>query len=177
MFSLHPHFKSSLHGPFVSWLGRQVFILVTGVRFPYGLQPLKSNKTLLYAYNHHIRQIEGFSFDSTKLGSSPDFAHNTIRAYKSSLNSLTRYLNGTATFSKFQDIKLSKLDYKFTALPGGLRGYDCTYYDVGIYGYWWSSTEYSTSDAFSRYVYYSYSIVLRFGSSKQSGFSVRCLRD
>ncbi len=26
------------NGPFVSGLGRQVFILVTGVRFPYGLR-------------------------------------------------------------------------------------------------------------------------------------------
>ena len=82
---------------------------------------LQNNKTLLFAYNHHIRHIEGFSINTTKLGSSPkhavttfnksqdklpDFAHNTIRAYKSSLNSLTRYLNGT-------DIKLSKLDYQF----------------------------------------------------------------
>jgi site-specific recombinase XerD len=66
----------------------------------------QTNKTLLYAYNHYIRHIEGFSIDSPKIGSSPDFAYNTIRAYKSSLNSLNRYLNGN-------DIKLSKLDYRF----------------------------------------------------------------
>ena len=57
-----------------------------------------SNKTLLYAYNYHVSSIGG-SFVN-------DFAHNTIRGYKSSLNSLTRYLKGT-------DIQLSKLDYKF----------------------------------------------------------------
>ena len=67
---------------------------------------LSKNKTLLYAYNHYIRHIEGFSYECTGLGSSPDFAYNTIRAYKSSLNSINRYLNGN-------DIKLSKLDYKF----------------------------------------------------------------
>jgi site-specific recombinase XerD len=66
----------------------------------------KSNKTLLYAYNQHIKHIEGFSFDTTKLGTIPDFTYNTIRGYKSSLNSLNRYLNG-------KDINLSKLDYKF----------------------------------------------------------------
>ena len=83
--------------------------------------PYKNNKTLLYAYNHHIRHIEGFFNEGTRLGSIPnmvherlpkfsrglpDFAHNTIRGYKSSFNSLSRYLNGT-------DIKLSQLDYRF----------------------------------------------------------------
>ncbi len=29
----------------------------------------------------------------------------------------------------------------FTALPGGIRYSDCTFYYVGLYGYWWSSTE------------------------------------
>ena len=83
--------------------------------------PYKNNKTLLYAYNHHIRHIEGFSIEGTILGSIPkmvherlpkfsrglpDFAHNTFRGSESSFNSLSRYLNGT-------DIKLSKLDYRF----------------------------------------------------------------
>jgi len=57
-----------------------------------------SNKTLLYAYNYQVSSIEG-SFVN-------DFAYNTIRGYKSSLNSLNRYLKGS-------DIMLSKLDYKF----------------------------------------------------------------
>jgi hypothetical protein len=41
---------------------------------------LSKNKTLLYAYNHYIRHIEGFSYECTGLGSSPDFAYNTLRA-------------------------------------------------------------------------------------------------
>ena len=49
----------------------------------------QKNTTLLFAYNHHIRHIEGFSFDATGLGSSPDSAYNPIRSYKSSLNSLS----------------------------------------------------------------------------------------
>ncbi|MGD0754583.1 MAG: FISUMP domain-containing protein [Bacteroidales bacterium] len=35
----------------------------------------------------------------------------------------------------------------FTAVPGGYRYDNGKYYHVGIYGIWWSSTEYSTSDA------------------------------
>jgi hypothetical protein len=66
----------------------------------------QKNRTLLFAYNPHFWHIEGFSFDTTGLGSSPDFTYNTIRAYKSSWNSLSRYLNSN-------DIELSKLDYGF----------------------------------------------------------------
>ncbi len=62
------------------------------------LNRLFRHKTLLYAYNHHVKYLEGFS--------SLDYAHNTVRGYKSSLNSILRYLNGT-------DVKLNKLDYSF----------------------------------------------------------------
>ena len=63
----------------------------------------------------------------------------------------------------------------FTALPGGFRG-NGAYSDIGNYGYWWSSTEYSTADAWSRYVNYNYSVT-RYYAFEQYGFSVRCVRD
>jgi len=65
----------------------------------------------------------------------------------------------------------------FTALPGGYRGNDGSYYFIGNYGYWWSSTEYSTSGAWYRYVFYSNSYVSKNLSYERNGFSVRCLRD
>ena len=65
----------------------------------------------------------------------------------------------------------------FTALPGGNRYYDGTYDDIGNYGYWWSSTEYSTTDAWYRYMYYNNTNVVRNNFDKQNGFSVRCVRD
>jgi uncharacterized protein (TIGR02145 family) len=65
----------------------------------------------------------------------------------------------------------------FTALPGGYRYSFGTYENIGKGGYWWSSTEYSTTGAFYRDVYYSYSNVFSNSVSKQSGFSVRCIRD
>jgi len=68
--------------------------------------PCQHIPTLLVAYVHHIRHLEGFVICSNDLGSSPDFAHNTIRGYKSSMHSLIRYMNG-------YDIELSKLDYRF----------------------------------------------------------------
>ena len=66
----------------------------------------------------------------------------------------------------------------FTALPGGHRYYDGTYYGIGSYGYWWSSTEYSTtSSAWYRFMYYSLASVYRYYYDKPSGYSVRCVRD
>ena len=66
----------------------------------------------------------------------------------------------------------------FTALPGG----DCLYGNssfrgVGYSGYWWGSTEYSSSGAYSRYLIYNYANVHVYFSYKSSGFSVPCLRN
>jgi uncharacterized protein (TIGR02145 family) len=65
----------------------------------------------------------------------------------------------------------------FTALPGGGRNDYGTYVYIGDYGYWWSSTEGATTYARSRYVGYNISNVLSYNDFKQSGFSVRCVRD
>jgi uncharacterized protein (TIGR02145 family) len=65
----------------------------------------------------------------------------------------------------------------FFALPGGYIGSNGTFDEVGHYGYWWSSTEYSTKRAFSRTLYYLYDPVYRSKESKKDGFSVRCIRD
>ena len=65
----------------------------------------------------------------------------------------------------------------FSGLPGGLRSLNGTFYYIGNYGYWWSSTENLTSGAWSRYLYYNLSDVYRDYVNKTSGFSVRCLRD
>ena len=61
----------------------------------------------------------------------------------------------------------------FTALPGGYRS--CStglFYDLGSRGNWWTSTE-----ALSRALSYSYANIDRYGSLKQYGFSVRCVKD
>lgn len=65
----------------------------------------------------------------------------------------------------------------FTAIPGGFRDYDGTFYNVGSHNYWWSISEYTASTAWYRNVYYANSIVYRRNYSKNAGFSVRCLRD
>ena len=64
----------------------------------------------------------------------------------------------------------------FTSLPGGFYYVDSFIY-LGSDGNWWSSTEYSSSSAWIRYMYYDNGIVYRYNDSKTRGFSARCLRD
>ncbi|MBN2425914.1 MAG: fibrobacter succinogenes major paralogous domain-containing protein, partial [Calditrichaceae bacterium] len=65
----------------------------------------------------------------------------------------------------------------FTALPGGSRYFDGTFYSMCLYGYWWSSTESSSDYAWYRSLGYDYSRVYRDDKYKQYGFSVRLVRD
>ena len=66
----------------------------------------------------------------------------------------------------------------FSGLPGGGRGSDGgPFGDVGYSGYWWSSSESSTTSAWFRLRLYLYGDVYRGSDDKGDGFSVRCLRD
>jgi uncharacterized protein (TIGR02145 family) len=67
----------------------------------------------------------------------------------------------------------------FTALPGGTRSLNGYFFHIGSYGLWWSATEPSTNPngAWYRGINYSLSDVGRSVSSKETGFSVGCVRD
>ena len=65
----------------------------------------------------------------------------------------------------------------FNGLPGGGRSSDGTFNVIGNYGYWWSSSEVNTANAWYRDLYYNHSIATRYYYNKSFGFSVRCLRD
>ena len=65
----------------------------------------------------------------------------------------------------------------FTALPGGYRLSYGAFGDVGLGGAWWSSTEGDPCNAWGRFMGYGGSGVYRGSTSKDNGFSVRCLRD
>ena len=64
-----------------------------------------------------------------------------------------------------------------SGLPGGNRYYNGSFVSIGNYGNWWSSTEYSTTNAWTRHLHYYLANVYRFYNYKVHGFSVRCLRD
>jgi uncharacterized protein (TIGR02145 family) len=67
----------------------------------------------------------------------------------------------------------------FSGQPGGNRFADYGQFtSIGQYGYWWSSTESTSTGAWTRGLGYdSGSSVGRGSNNKRNGFSVRCLRD
>ena len=67
----------------------------------------------------------------------------------------------------------------FAGLPGGYRSSLGTFYNIGLFGLWWSSTEIAgfATMASNRGLVYDISDVLSWNNDKTSGCSVRCLRD
>ncbi len=65
----------------------------------------------------------------------------------------------------------------FIGLPGGYRHFNGYYGTIGYYGYWWSSTEYITGNAWNRYLSNTNGNAYRYDDSKKVGFSVRCIKD
>jgi uncharacterized protein (TIGR02145 family) len=65
----------------------------------------------------------------------------------------------------------------FNGLPGGYRYHDGTFTSIGVYGFWWSSTEYNTYWAWGRGLGYGNGEVYSGNESQEEGLSVRCLRD
>ncbi|HIB05599.1 MAG TPA: hypothetical protein EYO18_07740, partial [Candidatus Marinimicrobia bacterium] len=66
----------------------------------------------------------------------------------------------------------------FSGLPGGFRNISGSYVNMGSDGFFRSSSEYSTSQAWYHSLYYGNSVVYRdFNMNKNSGNSVRCVGD
>jgi uncharacterized protein (TIGR02145 family) len=65
----------------------------------------------------------------------------------------------------------------FSALPGGYGYSGGGFYGVGNYGYWWSSSEYYSNNAYYRLMYYNYEYAYWSDGSRSSLRSVRCLQD
>jgi uncharacterized protein (TIGR02145 family) len=69
-------------------------------------------------------------------------------------------------------------EYGFSALPGGVRSDVGAFLSLGIGGFWWSSSEGSSSQACYNYLSFGEGHLFSFcGGPRQSGHSVRCLRD
>ncbi len=64
----------------------------------------------------------------------------------------------------------------FTGLPGGFRS-NSGYYNVGSFGFWWSSTQFSANKAYDHYLYYASEGTFKFNDYKSNGYSVRCVKD
>ncbi|NOX48770.1 MAG: hypothetical protein GXO89_17510 [Chlorobi bacterium] len=64
----------------------------------------------------------------------------------------------------------------FTALPGGYA-YGGSYNAISSNGYWWSSAQFSSTNAVNRSLLYNDGTVGRFSNDKIAGFSVRCIQN
>jgi uncharacterized protein (TIGR02145 family) len=71
-------------------------------------------------------------------------------------------------------------NFGFSALPGGTRmiynqkaQFNYLYY----HGYWWSSSEHSSSDGYSVSLYFNSTGINQYHFNKNFGFSVRCIKD
>jgi len=108
----------------------------------------------------------GFNYDGTTTG-------NKI-AKSLAFNSLWSTDTGVGTIGN----DLTKNNTSgFAGLPGGNRYYDGTFNYVGRGGYWWSSTENNTNNAWPFYMYSFSRGTERNNEYKQYGCSVRCVRD
>jgi uncharacterized protein (TIGR02145 family) len=65
----------------------------------------------------------------------------------------------------------------FTGLPGGFRGSGGGFSNLGNYGYWWSSSDAGSGNAWYRDLNYNTANAGRKYTVHRSGFSVRCARD
>ena len=65
----------------------------------------------------------------------------------------------------------------FTALPNGWRHIEDKFVNFAKFGGWWSSTEYTATDAFCNYVSYKSEVVTEEIDNKKCGIAVRCLKD
>ena len=65
----------------------------------------------------------------------------------------------------------------FGAIPAGTRDPDGTFQAQDFIARWWSSTSYSTTEAYNRYCDYLTQHVIKSVNSGSSGYSVRCIKN
>jgi uncharacterized protein (TIGR02145 family) len=67
--------------------------------------------------------------------------------------------------------------YGFSGVPGGTKQFGTFFYQLGQYGYWWSSSQYSINNAWGYKIGYHYSSIGGINTDKKCYFSVRCIRN
>ena len=65
----------------------------------------------------------------------------------------------------------------FSGHPGGYRNNFGTFFNIGNYVFWWSSTQNDTTVVWYRFLNYNIGNAYSYYTYKNYGFSVRCLRD
>jgi uncharacterized protein (TIGR02145 family) len=113
--------------------------------------------------------VNGYNYD----GSTTDNKiAKSIAATSGWYSSVLEGVPGNSDYSSYRNKS------GFTALPGGYRYSNGSFYSNSVSAYWWSSTEDSnTSDVWERDMSYDQSNLYRYGSTEEYGYSVRCVKD
>ena len=106
-----------------------------------------------------------------------DAEWTTLTTYLGGENVAGGKLKETSTAHWYSPNAGATNETNFTALPGGSRDFDGSFYGIGNYCDLWSSTESNTDNAWDWGMYYLDSIIYRDYYNKRDGFSVRCVRD
>jgi uncharacterized protein (TIGR02145 family) len=89
-----------------------------------------------------------------------------------------RYLKATSGWNDYNGNSGNGTDaHGFSALPGGDGNSGGYFSYVGNHGYWWSSSERSSTAAYLRYMDYDFELANYDYYVKSSLYSVRCLKD
>jgi uncharacterized protein (TIGR02145 family) len=68
-------------------------------------------------------------------------------------------------------------EFGFSALPGGYRNSEGIYIGIAQYGFFWSNSVSSSENAWYRSMHYNEGNIYRGDISRNTGFSVRCIKD
>ena len=68
-------------------------------------------------------------------------------------------------------------DYGFSAMPGGFRTTNGSFFRAGNNGNWWSATDFGSTNAGARDMGWNHANVGRFGMDKPFFYSLRCVAD
>jgi uncharacterized protein (TIGR02145 family) len=114
---------------------------------------------------------------TTYVSSQPEYLCNSLSGYiAKALAATTNWNSSSYTCDAGNNISTNNAT-GFSGLPGGSRYGSGSFSYIGYNGFWWSATEYSSTVAWRRSMFYNLSIIDRYIYSKECGFSVRCLRD
>lgn len=65
----------------------------------------------------------------------------------------------------------------FTALPGGYRNYDGSFYSINFFSTWWTASKYSSAAAWCRIIKNTSATIYRACDPKADCFSLRCVKN
>ncbi len=97
-------------------------------------------------------------------------------SFASSASSAGSRLKSKTGWDSYSGIS-SNDEFGFSALPGGYRGSDGNFNDVGRIGYWWTATEYDLNNSYFREMFNNSNNVGSDNIAKSSALSVRCVAD